>query len=79
MNNEDFQSFVVGTKQTLKAVKKNIVKTCYIAKDADVRNVEEIIKFCTENNVNIIYVDTMKDLGDKFKIKVGAACAAILN
>ena len=38
-------------------------KTIYIAKDADNKLIQHI-KPCKEKNIEIVYVDTMKELGE---------------
>ncbi|HHW49263.1 MAG TPA: 50S ribosomal protein L7ae-like protein [Clostridiaceae bacterium] len=69
----------VGIKQTLKAVEKNNAQVVYIAKDADERVVRNLLELCKKNSVEIVYVDTMKQLGKACGIEVGASAAALLK
>lgn len=69
----------VGAKQTIKAVKQGRVSTVYIARDADKRVTKPVEDLCKENNVELIYVNTMKELGQMCGIDVGAATAALIN
>lgn len=70
---------IVGTKQVKRALAKGKVKKVYIAKDADKKITSEIIKNCSKENVEIIYIDTMEKLGKCCNIDVNAASAAILK
>ena len=69
----------VGVRQSLKALEKNIVKTLFIAKDADDRVTANLIKHCEMNSIDIVYVDSMKQLGKACGIEVNAAVAALLK
>lgn len=78
-NGDDMTDFVVGVKQTSKALINQAVQKCYVANDADPRVVNGIIELCKEKNIQLVYVDTMKELGSKFNLSVGAASAAELK
>lgn len=69
----------VGIKQTLKAVDRGKAEVVFIAKDADEKLVDELKQACLKNSVEIIYADTMQQLGKACSIEVGAAAAAILK
>lgn len=69
----------VGSKQTVKALKKHLAKVVYVADNADRRVVEPIIAICEEKQIPFIRVDTMKNLGKACSIKVDCAAAAILE
>lgn len=69
---------VVGVKQTAKALKSNQGKVLYIAKDADKKLVEPIIELAKTKSLQVVYVDTMKELGTLCAIEVSAATALIL-
>ena len=68
----------VGTKQTIKALERGEAKTVYLAMDADERITTSVLELCKANGVEIIYVDTMAQLGKACGIEVGAASVAIL-
>lgn len=70
---------VVGTKQVKRAILNNGVETVFIAKDAEERVVRDIKKLCSEKSIDIVYVDTMKELGKLCGIDVNAANAALLK
>ncbi|MPM86415.1 Ribosome-associated protein L7Ae-like protein [bioreactor metagenome] len=69
---------VIGIKQTSKALKNKLGKKLYVAKDADLKLVEPIIELAKSNSLQIVYVETMKELGNLCAIKVSAATALIL-
>lgn len=70
---------VVGVKQTLKVLKNNQGKVLYIAKDADSSLTEPVLKLAKVNSLQIIFVDTMKELGNLCAIDVACATALLLE
>jgi large subunit ribosomal protein L7A len=70
---------IIGTKQTLKVLQKDQVSVVFIAKDAEEHVVSDLKEMCQEKGVQMVAVDSMKELGDACGIQVGAASAAILN
>lgn len=70
---------VVGLKQTVKAIKNDILKKVYIANDADAYIKTSIMDACQDKNFQIIYVDSMKELGEACGIDIGASTAGILK
>lgn len=71
------KEIVIGSKQTLKALKEKEVIEVIIADDADRRVTSKILLVAKENNVPIVRVDSMKKLGKACGIEVGAATVAI--
>ncbi|MBC7325193.1 MAG: ribosomal L7Ae/L30e/S12e/Gadd45 family protein [Moorella sp. (in: Bacteria)] len=69
----------VGTKQVTKAVMKGIARVVYIARDAEVRVTGPLVQLCRERGVEIVEVDSMKELGRACNIEVGSASAVILE
>jgi len=69
----------VGSKQTLKAVERGQAKVVFIARDADNHVVEPIRQACRQKNVEIVEVDSLKDLGRACGIDVGCASASIIE
>jgi large subunit ribosomal protein L7A len=69
----------VGIKQTTKAVAAGKAKTVFIARDADTKVIDNLINQCNENMLEVVYVDSMKNLGKACGIEIGAAAAAILK
>ncbi|KAB2329213.1 50S ribosomal protein L7ae-like protein [Cytobacillus depressus] len=72
------KELVIGTKQTVKAMKSGATNAIVIAKDADQKVITSVITVATELNVPVLYVDSMKKLGKACGIEVGAATVAII-
>ncbi|PCK23570.1 50S ribosomal protein L7ae-like protein [Bacillus pumilus] len=72
------QSIIIGTKQTVKALKRDSVKEIVVAKDADPTLTASVMKLAQEKDVDILMVDSMKKLGKACGIEVGAAAVAIM-
>ncbi|MCK9223136.1 MAG: ribosomal L7Ae/L30e/S12e/Gadd45 family protein [Limnochordia bacterium] len=68
---------VVGLKQTTQMVKENRAKVVYVAKDADEVLLKPLIELCRQENVEVVTVDSMHELGVFCRIEVGASTAAI--
>ncbi|MGN7178502.1 50S ribosomal protein L7ae-like protein [Cytobacillus sp. SAFR-174] len=71
------KSIIVGTKQTVKALKLGTIDEVVVASDADTRVTAKVVSTANEMNVPIVYVDSMKKLGKACGIEVGAAAVAI--
>ncbi|OGS69776.1 MAG: 50S ribosomal protein L7Ae/L30e/S12e/Gadd45 [Firmicutes bacterium RBG_13_65_8] len=69
----------VGAKQTLKAMESGKARVVYLARDAETRITGPVIRRAGELGVEIVYVETMRDLGRLCGIEVGAASAAIIG
>lgn len=69
----------IGIRQSIKAVENGLADTVYIAKDADEKVVRSIKELCSNNEIEIVYIDTMKQLGKACGIEVGAAVACVLK
>jgi len=70
---------IVGTKQVKRAILEEDVDTVFIAEDAEDRLVKDIECLCGKNSLDIVYVETMEELGSACGIEVGAASAALLK
>mgnify|MGYP001386520057 CR=1 FL=1 len=70
---------VVGTKQTVKALKNGKAKEVFVAKDADPRLTEEVIRKAAENDIPVVYVSSKKKLGKACGIDVAASTVAIID
>jgi large subunit ribosomal protein L7A len=70
--------FLVGKKQTMKAIEQKTIKKAFIAKDAEKDVVSFLEKYCNQNNIDIEYINTMKELGKACGIDVGAAMSVII-
>lgn len=71
------KSVIIGTKQTIRALKNHLIQEVFVAKDADPFLTTRVVESATELNVPITYVDSMKMLGKACGIDVGAATVAI--
>lgn len=67
----------VGVKQTTKVLMNNQAGLIFVAKDAEQHVIRRIIQLATEKSVEIVFVESMKDLGKACNIDVGAATAVI--
>lgn len=70
---------VVGLKQVRRAVEAKEVITLFYAKDADEHITSSIVNECSQDDVEIIEVETMKELGEACNIDINAAIAALLK
>lgn len=68
---------VIGTKQTLKAMKQGQVNSVVIANDAAEHITSQVRKLAEELGMPAIQVDSMKRLGEACGIDVGTATVAI--
>jgi len=68
---------VVGVKQTTKIISNDLAKVVFVAKDAEQHVVRQILKLCLDKNIEIVYFNSMKELGKVCNIDVGAATAVI--
>jgi large subunit ribosomal protein L7A len=70
---------VIGTKQTVKALKDGSSCELIIASDAEAKVTAAVVKLAQEVNIPIIYVDSMEKLGKACGIEVGASTVAIIR
>ncbi|MFD2925241.1 50S ribosomal protein L7ae-like protein [Halobacillus naozhouensis] len=68
---------VIGTKQTLKAMKNGEVNHVITAEDADQFMTMKVAKLAAQLNIPHTSVDSMEELGNACGIDVGAATVAI--
>ena len=68
---------VVGIKQLKKALRAGRVQAAYFAMDADPAVTEPVAETCSNQNIPVVWVKTMTQLGKACGIDVGAAAAAI--
>jgi large subunit ribosomal protein L7A len=73
------QRFVIGTKQTVKALKEEKVQELIVADDAEPKVTARVVTVAQELNIPILYVDSMKKLGKACGIEVGASSVAIIS
>ena len=70
---------VVGVKQSAKALENGTAKTVFVARDADPKVINNIVELCSRNSIEVVYEESMKQLGKACGIEVGAAVACILK
>ncbi|RSK25541.1 50S ribosomal protein L7ae-like protein [Bacillus sp. HMF5848] len=70
---------IIGTKQTVKALKHGEVAEVLVAKDANQSLTVKVVSVAKEQNIPVTIVDSMKKLGKVSGIEVGAATVAILR
>lgn len=75
----DINNKVIGTKQTLKALKNQRVLQLFVAQDAEPKVINPIIDLANKHQVSIIYANSMNELGLAANIEVGAAVVAVLK
>ncbi len=68
----DKKKIKIGIKQSTKAIEKNQVKRLYIARDAEKFVIENLIELAKKNAVEIIFIDSMRELGKYSGIEVKA-------
>lgn len=69
----------VGTKQSLRAINEGNAVTVFIAKDCEQHVTRSILELAREKQTQIVYVESMKKLGEACGIDVGAATAVIIK
>jgi large subunit ribosomal protein L7A len=69
----------IGTNQTAKAIDRGRARVVFVARDADRRVTEPVLRAARERGVDVVEVDSMIILGRVCGIAVGAAVAAILD
>lgn len=69
---------IVGLKQVRRAVEENKAKKVFLAKDASPDIYDKVVDLCKAKNIEIIFADSKKQLGNACKIDVSAAVAAII-
>ena len=73
------QPKVVGVKQVRRALNSSGVSQLFIAQNADPQLLQPLVQAAVDQGVRIEQVGTMKELGERFGIAVGAAVAALLK
>jgi len=70
---------VVGSKQTLQAIKNGNANCVFIAKDSDSELKNKILNEAKNSNINIKEIESKMQLGRVCGIEVAAASAALLK
>lgn len=69
----------VGSKQVKKAILKGSAIKVYIAEDAENHVVKPLLELCSQNHVEVEFVESMEKLGKASGIAVGSAAVALLS
>ncbi|WP_306373068.1 50S ribosomal protein L7ae-like protein [Bacillus subtilis] len=72
------KSIIIGTKQTVKALKRGSVKEVVVAKDADPILTSSVVSLAEDQGISVSMVESMKKLGKACGIEVGATAVAII-
>ena len=70
---------VTGIKQCLKFIKLGKGKVLYVANDADARLISPLIELAEKENIKIVEISTMKELGLMSGIEVKSAATLIIE
>lgn len=68
---------IIGTKQTLKAMKNGEISEVFIADDADLHITQKVASLAKELGIPCKRVDSMEKLGAACGIEVGASTVAV--
>lgn len=68
--------YVIGAKQTKKAIKSGKAKSVYVASDCDPVISRPVTELADEMHLPVYYMATMRELGEMCGIDVKASCAA---
>ncbi|QUH31964.1 ribosomal L7Ae/L30e/S12e/Gadd45 family protein [Vallitalea guaymasensis] len=72
-------SKVIGMKQTLKALENEEVEVLYVAKDAQDEVTTRHIELAASQQIPVVYIDTMEELGSVCDVEVKTATAALIK
>ncbi|MDK7283970.1 ribosomal L7Ae/L30e/S12e/Gadd45 family protein [Staphylococcus pettenkoferi] len=73
------QRYVVGLKQTLKALDKDQVTSLIIAKDVEVYLLTDVLNRINHKTIPIDYFESKRALGSEVGINVDATVVALLK
>lgn len=68
---------IIGTKQTVKAIPKQLVSEVFVALDAETRITEQVILVAQQHDIQIVYVESKVELGKAAGLSVAAAVVAL--
>ncbi|MBI5975609.1 ribosomal L7Ae/L30e/S12e/Gadd45 family protein [Staphylococcus canis] len=73
------QAYVVGLKETLKALKQQRVSKLIIAENVDIHLLTRVLSFANQNQIPIDFFTSQRELGEYFGINVKATVVALLK
>jgi large subunit ribosomal protein L7A len=68
--------FIIGAKQVRNAIKAGKATKVYAASDCDPAVIQPVVELAENNNLQLFYLSTRKELGEMCGIDVKASCAA---
>ena len=79
ISESDKSRMMVGYKQTLKAINEGKAERVYLAEECDDKIRLSVEAAADQMNTQLMYVKTMRELGNMCGIEVGASCTVILK
>lgn len=73
------QHYVIGLKQTLKALNKDQVTSLIIAEDVEVHLMTRVLSQINQKNISISFFESKQALGKYVGINVNATVVALLK
>ncbi|MGI6359012.1 MAG: L7Ae/L30e/S12e/Gadd45 family ribosomal protein [Bacillota bacterium] len=70
---------VAGVKQVQKAVQRGQAKVVYMAADAEPHVLRSLRQLCEQQQIEVVTVPSMTELGKAAGIEVGSATVAVLK
>ena len=71
----DKDKTVVGLRQALRLLEEKNVQKAFIAKDADPHILNPLINLLKEQDIEIVFIESKRELGKMAKLDVSAAVA----
>ncbi len=79
ISDTDKSRLQVGFKQVIKAIGEGRAEKVFLAEDADDSICTQIKTLSDEHGTELVYADTMRELGHMCNIEVKASCAVVLK
>ncbi len=70
---------VIGFKESTRALKNQEVRKLIIARDAEGHIVEPLLRLAKKESIEVVRIETMKQLGRKCGIGLNAAVVALIK
>ncbi len=67
--------FLIGAKQVKNAIIAEKALKIYVASDSETQIISPIVELSQKSGLPLFYVNTRKELGEMFGLKVKASCA----
>ncbi len=68
--------YVAGVKAATRTVVSGEALKVYVARDAKARIVQGLVDVCRDRGIEVVWADTMEELGELCGLRVGAAACA---